>query len=262
MAFMLGSKLTSNIPLTQYLSETASYFRVIEIPTDPRFLSPHFLLNHLSQKTLRTYREEYRFRYTMHAPFVNLGALDYEERSVAVGKFKSALQVAGDLEIPLMTFHPTMVLPENLPQYQECCKYEAANIAALLNEAEELGITLAIENMPSTPEYHRDAMDGKRIAELLSFFPTANFGVTVDIGHALQAQINLENLLSLDRIRHFHFHENDRLTDRHLRIISNLNWWETLLQKLKEKFPQAVGILEMNQLVDQMDSFERLNPFL
>ncbi|TCL64277.1 sugar phosphate isomerase/epimerase [Hydrogenispora ethanolica] len=262
MAFSLGSRLTANLPLSEYLAGIATCFRWVEIPTDPRFLSPYFPLNANSKITLRAYGTQYHFRYSMHAPFVNLGSLDREERLLAIHKFQSAMQVAAELEVSLLTFHPANVRPETVAAFDEICRLETESISLLLDTARQLGVSLLIENMPSAPEFHPTASNGERIRELLAIFTGSEFGVTIDIGHALQAQADIDALLGLERVRHFHLHENDRLSDRHLRIITHLDWWKQLLQKLNERFPQAVGILEMNQLVDQLESFERLHPLL
>ncbi len=261
MPFSLGSRLTPNLPLTRYLTDAATCFHTVEIPTDPRFLSPHFPLNEKSKQTLRVYRERYRFHYTMHAPFVSLGALDPEERGLALNIFRSVITVAAELEIPLITFHPSMLEPSDAASYQEICRYEEESLSRCLAMAQSAGIALAIENMPKDPKFHPEAADGARIRELLSCFPGPGLGVTLDIGHALQAGADLNTLLNLDRIRHFHLHENDRQADRHHRIIANLDWWKGLMAVLNEKFPQAVGILEMNQLIDQMESYHRLQEF-
>ncbi len=262
MAFSLGSRLTSNLPLAEYLAEVASCFRWVEIPTDPRFLSPHFPLNKGSKITLRAYRLQYHFQYSIHAPFVNIGAPESEERLLAIHKFLSAIQIAADLEAPFLTFHPANFRPETGATYEEICRQEADSIALLLQKARVLGVSLFMENMPAAPEFHPDAANGTRLRQLLRLFPEPEFGVTIDIGHALQARADFDVLLGLERIRHFHFHENDRLTDKHLRIIGHLDWWQGLLKQLNERFPQTVGILEMNHLVDQLESFERLKPFL
>ena len=104
--------------------------------------------------------------------------------------------------------------------------------------------------------------DGSRFQELLWLFPEPEFGLTIDIGHALQAGIPPEGLLKMDRIRHFHLHENDRTIDNHQPITTHLEWWEKLFKTLTKKFPDAYGILEMSQFTDQIASLKELQPFL
>lgn len=264
MAFCLGSRLVSSLPLSDYLKTVVSGFRIIELPADPRFLSPHFAYTQAQIRTLRIYQERYQFKLTMHAPFIDcrLGALDVEERSTALQKLFSAMQMASELQIRLFTFHPTTLEPGRPELYRENYRYEEESIAKLLEKAKSLGITLLIENMPKDPIFHPNTSDGSRYQELLWLFPDDHFGLTIDIGHALQAGVSVDSLLIMNRIKHFHIHDNDRCLDRHLAITNQLEWWGKLIKKLTRKFPEASAILEMNQLSDQMSSFYNLKPFI
>ncbi|HPT87768.1 MAG TPA: sugar phosphate isomerase/epimerase family protein [Bacillota bacterium] len=264
MAFSLGSRLVSNMPLSEYLKTVVSGFRVIELPADPRYLSPHFAYTQAQIKTLRIYQDRYQFRLTMHAPFTDcrLGALDPDERSAALQKMYSALQLASELHIRLFTFHPTTLEPGQPEVYRENYRYEEESIAKLLEKARNLGVTLLIENMPKHPHFHPNTSDGSRHQELLWLFPDNHFGLTVDIGHALQAGVSVDSLLKMNRIKHFHIHDNDRCLDRHYAITNQLDWWGKLIKKLTRKFTEASAILEMNQLDDQMTSFYHLKPFI
>ena len=264
MAFCLGSRLVSTMPLADYLKNVVSGFRVIELPADPRFLSPHFAYTPAQIKTLRIYQERYQFKLTMHGPFMDcrLGALDPEERSASLRKMISAMQMASELQIRLFTIHPTTLEPGRPEIYRENYRYEEESIAKLLETAKSLGITVLMENMPKESIFHPNTSDGSRHQELLWLFPDNHFGLTVDIGHALQARVSVDSLLKMNRIKHFHIHDNDRCVDRHHAITNQLDWWGKIIKKLTRKFPEACAILEMNQLDDQMTSLYNLKPFI
>lgn len=264
MPFSLGSRLVTHLPLAQYLKNVVGGFRTIELPSDPRFLSPHFTYTPAQKRALRIYRERYQFNLTMHAPFINcrLGAISAEEREIAFRKVLSAMQLASDLQIRWFTFHPTTLEPHSPEIYRENYRWEEESIARLLKEAKPLGLVLLLENMPLEPDFHPNTADGSRYQELLWLFPEPEFGLTIDIGHALQAGIAIESLLRMDRVKHFHLHDNDRCLDRHLPITNQLEWWSKLIKKLTKHFPEATGILEMVQLEDQLQSYYNLKPFL
>lgn len=262
MAFRFGSRLVTNRPLTDYLREVVRHFQVIELQTDPRYFSPNFSFTINEKKALRIYQEQYGFFFTMHAPYVNLrlGAINIEERQISINIILNAMRLTSDLGIKTFTFHPCTIEPQAPEKYPENCLYEEGSISLLLNEAKKLGITLLIENMPLLPEYHPKTTDGSRFQELLWLFPDPEFGLTLDLGHALQAGVSLESLLKMERIQHFHFHENDRHADLHLSVNTNLDWWSKSLKTIAKQFPNAVGILEMNRLEDQIESLNRLAP--
>jgi len=256
MAFELGSRLDANLPLAEYLKTAAGLFSTLELHSDPGCLSPFLTYNHAQRKTIRIYQERFQFRLTMHAPFreCRLGALDEEIRAISLKKILNAMHLASELQIKLITFHPTSLEPDSPDRYREVAKREEEAIAALLKEAQKLAQVLLIENMPGDPRFHPSAADGVRLQELLWLFPETEFGLTIDIGYALQARVAIDAFLKMERVRHFHLHENDRLRDCHLPINTNLRWWSGLIKKLAANFPEATAILEMNSLDEQLIS--------
>ncbi|NLW49154.1 MAG: sugar phosphate isomerase/epimerase [Firmicutes bacterium] len=261
MAFCLGSRIVSDRPLSAYLQETVHYFKAIELHTDPQCLSPYFAFTIPEKQTIKIYQERFKFRLTMHAPFINLrlGALDREERMVSINIFLNTMRLAADLGVQLITFHPCTLEPNAPNLYSETLLYEEGSIGMLLREAKKLGVILLMENMPRDPLYHPGTCDGSRFQELLWLFQEPEFGLTVDIGHALQAGIAPEAFLKMDRVRHFHLHENDRSTDLHQSIANNQDWWKKLIKSISKKFPDAIGVLEMKRLNEQIESLNLLS---
>lgn len=261
MAFCLGSRIVNNRPLSAYLQETVHYFKAIELHTDPSCLSPHFAFTAAEKRTIRIYQERFQFRLTMHAPFVNLrlGAVEREERMVAVNIFLNVMRLANDLGIELITFHPCSLKPNATEEYSEILHYEEGSLGMLLQEAKKLGVTLLMENMPRDQRYHPSACDGSRFQELLWLFPEPEFGLTVDIGHALQAGITPEAFLKMDRVKHFHIHDNDRNADLHQSVSANRDWWRKICRAIAKKFPDAIAILEMNRMEEQLESLNILS---
>lgn len=260
MFLPLGSRLTANLPLADYLKTATGHFGALELPTDPKHLSPYFTYTASQKSAIRIYQKRFQFRLSLHAPFIDirLGALNLEERQLSIIKMLNAMQLASDLEIELITFHPCSLEADCPEKFAENFCYEEDSLAFLLREAKKLGVTLLLENMPQLSRFHRSNCDGTRFDELLWLFPETNFGVTIDLGHALQSKVSLKSLLKIDRIRHFHLHDNDRIGDSRRPIESNLIWWHKLLVTLKKNFPEAVGILEMNRLADQLKSMQSL----
>jgi sugar phosphate isomerase/epimerase len=260
MSLCLGSRFTARQPLAQYLSIAAHHFRAIELPADPKHLSPYFTYTAHHKHTLSIYQKRYQFQLTMHAPFIGcrLGALDPEERQLSLIKMLATMQLAADLELKWLTFHPCSLEPNAPERYAENCCYEEDSLTCLLKEAQRLGVNLLLENMPRLPLFHPSTCDGSRQQELLWLFPESQFGLTVDLGHALQAKVKIESLLKLERVRHFHLHKNDRQSDAHLPITTNLVWWHKILNRLTTEFPDATAILEMDRLSDQLTSLHCL----
>lgn len=264
MALCLGSRIVANRPLTDYLKAAVLHFKVIELQADPHYFSPNYTLTANEKNIIRIYQERYGFQLTMHAPFKNirLGALDFDERQLAITIFLNTIRIAAEFNIELITFHPCTIEPGKPEIYQENCLFEEGSLAILLNEAKKHGISLLMENMPMAAEFHPKTCDGTRLQELLWLFAGLEFGITIDVGHALQAQVPLDSFLKMERVRHFHFHENDRLLDQHQPILSNQDWWEKAVKTIARNYPQAAAILEMNSLEEQIESCQNLNRML
>jgi sugar phosphate isomerase/epimerase len=265
MAFCFGSRMVGNVPLSNYLRETVQYFPVIELQSDPKFFSSNFGFTANERSALKIYQDRFHFQLTMHAPYsnINLGALSNEERQLGMRIFENTIQISADLGIKLITFHPIPLVPGMTPeQYREACLLEEDSIAQLLKEARKSGVALLMENMPALSEYPPCTRDGARFQELLWLFPEPEFGLTIDVGHALQAGINTDALLKMERIRHFHFHDNNRIEDLHQPILQDLAWWGKLIKGLAKRFPDAAAILEITSLNEQLDSYKNLAKFL
>ncbi len=258
MSFIFGSRLVTNQSLIDYLKFVAPRFKAIELPTDQRLLNANFGFTSPEQQLIKNYQKRYHFKLTIHAPLFNLrlGALDSEIRNTSVAMLKQTIKDAAALNAQVVTFHPCILEPGQPEKYPENCAYEAENIANLLQLATSYGIKLAIENMPRVPEFHPHASDGTRLKELFALFP--ELGMTLDVGHALQAKVELDELLKLKQICHFHLHENDRISDRHFAIETNLPWWQELASQLATNFPNAIGIFEMSELEEQLTSYQNL----
>jgi sugar phosphate isomerase/epimerase len=257
--------MVGNMPLTDYLREAVQHFHIIELQADPKYFSANFAFTANERSALKIYQDRFHFQLTMHAPFsnINLGALVLEERQIAISIFLNTIRISADLGIKLITFHPSPLI-EGMTneQYHESCLLEEGSISLLLKEAKKLGVSLLIENMPAASEYPPGTRDGSRFQELLWLFPEPEFGLTIDIGHGLQAGVSIEALLKMERVRHFHFHENDRVSDLHLPILKNLDWWAKLLKNLSKKFPEATGIIELADIKGQLESFNNLSKSL
>ena len=207
MPFKIGSRIVANRPLTDYLREAVLHFKVIELQADPRYFSANYSLKANEKKIIRIYQERYEFQLTMHAPFINirLGAIDFDERQLAINILLNTMRTAADLNIRLVTFHPCTMEPDKPGLYDQNCLLEEASLAILLQEAKQLGIILLMENMPLIAEFHPKTTDGSRFQELLWLFSEPEFGLTIDLGHALQAQVTIDSLLKMDRIASFPF---------------------------------------------------------
>jgi sugar phosphate isomerase/epimerase len=256
----LGSRLTAKQPPAEYLTNATHHFQVVELPTEPRQLSPYFSYTASQKKTLQIYKKRYQFQLTMHAPFVDLhlGSPEPEKRHLSLIKMLTTMQLAADLEIQCLTFHPCPLELEAPECYAENCCYEEDSLASLLPVAQRLGINLLLKNMPLKPKYHPSTRDGSRMLKLLWLFPEPHFGLTIDLGHALQAKVPIDSLLNLKRVRHFHLHEYDRQGGSYLPISTNLVWWRQILARLDKEFPDAAAILDMDRFSDQLCSLRNL----
>ena len=186
-------------------------------------------------RRLKEYASTYGFEYSLHAPFtdLNIASLNPEVRRLSLKAVEKAIQKAWKLNAGIVVIHPGF---KGALEYFFPGKSLQVNLKAirkLLSLAEELGVRLALENMPkgswailSTVE----DFEGFFVEEGLE-----GLGLALDVGHALtigQVEAFLKKFKG--KISHVHLHDNLGEEDSHLRIGAGKVDWNSTLKALKE----------------------------
>lgn len=148
-----------------------------------------------------------------HTPYYLPIGNPYESlRRAAVEELRQCLRVFAEIGVSLVNVHPDRWAPMHKRDFVVARNRES--LAELLEQAERLGQTLMLENIPGG--FNNSA----ELGELLD--PLPQLGLHLDIGHAnLRVAANTAPQILRAygrRLRHVHLHDNTGNEDLHLPI--------------------------------------------
>jgi len=167
---------------------------------------------------LREAAKSYDIEYTMHAPFadINIASPSQTILDATLKRLTKSLYYAHAIDAKLWVLHPGA--KTGISQFYPNAEWKQnlQSIQSLYAEAEQLGVNIAIENLPakywftmSSPEdFHRFYRE-----------TSLPIGIVLDIGHAhLENQIQPFFSQLADKIIHIHVSDNNGDNDDHLGI--------------------------------------------
>ncbi|MCC6013146.1 MAG: sugar phosphate isomerase/epimerase [Candidatus Verstraetearchaeota archaeon] len=196
----------------------------------------------------------FEIEYTVHSPIldINIASSNDRIRKLAIKIIKNSMEKAVNINAKVYVIHPGLKTPlENfVPNINK--NLNILSLKEILNYGEELGIKVAIENMPARTRCF--------LQNVNEFFELEEEGISpyivLDVGHANTAS-QLEMFLSKlnNKIIHVHLHDNYGIEDEH-RVIGNgnINWQ---LVKSHISFNKICGIVENNTIEEAKISFKK-----
>lgn len=165
---------------------------------------------------------------SVHAPFadINIASTSPSIRNAIMRRLKRSMRFSAKLSSEYWIFHSGVrsAVSDILPGLD--WKINLDSIRALLREARQHSLKIAIENTPKTfPFLIRYSEDLERLYEQLGD-DGLELGVALDVGHAnISGEIDKMIRLFHRRIVHTHLHDNNGDRDSHLGIgFGGINW--------------------------------------
>jgi len=222
----------------------------LELLLEPGFLYPQEI-GGAERTRLRRAFQARGIRPTLHASFynINLASLNPLIRKASLHQLLECLRFAHDLEAEVLIVHAGD-LPGDYPQEFLLLAREKllSSLEEALKEAEELGVTLALENkargrnrgLVQSPEEH---------LELVEVLASPNCRIALDVGHAYTFGFDPREYLEevLPYLAEVHLHDNDGSEDQHRPLGEGTIPFKPLLSTLNESFSGPL-ILEVMTL--------------
>jgi len=184
---------------------------------------------------LKETAKDHGLEYTLHAPFadINIASPSKTMLAASIKRLKQSMQYASDLDAKVWVFHPGA--KTGIGQFYPGAdwKQNCESIAELYKMAEELGVNIALENLPAKYYFFMSKPE-----EFTRFYRDTSLpvGIVLDLGHAnLEGQIEPFFNLLADKIVHFHASDNDGSDDQHLGIGKgkiDYDWFSQTLKKI------------------------------
>ena len=218
----------------------------------------HDRLDSKRVKRLREFAASSGVRYTVHTPIVdvNIASASDPFRKLSVKLVTQSIKCAYDLGANLAVVHPGSTSPLDSFYPNSHWAYNISSLRKITSYAEDLGVTVAIENMAAhtncflqRPHEFRRLMDDGIYAKM-----------TLDVGHAHTLSLLKEYVDKFkDQIAHVHIHDNMGEVDQHLAVGKGTIDWKWLGSRLS--FTSIDGIIESLSLDDAVASLERSRHF-
>lgn len=164
----------------------------------------------------------------VHAPLndINIASINEEMRKASVKEVKKSIELASTIGAEIVTVHPGLYSPLSV-YWDGATDTSKKSLRELQGYAEEMGVTLALENLPemwlsmcSTSEETRD------------FLKELDIEFCLDIGHANTAN-ELDEFLDFSPVN-VHLHDNVGEDDVHLKLGDGEISFEHFLKSLTD----------------------------
>jgi sugar phosphate isomerase/epimerase len=239
-------------PFSETLKRVAEHFSLWEIVGDLRQLLP----------AIRTEFVEltpsYDIEFSLHAPFndLNIAALNYQLRQIALDYLKEAIIISEELGIKMISFHPGHLCPSGVYNLDLVKETNQNSIIELARFAEDRSVKLALENMPI-----KHWTLGNTASDILGLIKDTQLGICLDVGHA-NIMGDIDNFLAhIDKIFNVHIHDNLGKRDEHLVLgEGNIDIF-SIVNKLATRYSGNL-IIESNNLSEGILSRDYLKEIL
>jgi sugar phosphate isomerase/epimerase len=193
----------------------------------------------------------YKFKTSVHSPLsdINIASLNESIKKASVKEIKDSIDLASKINASAVVVHPghmaflarefpDEIMNNSLKSLNECLKY-----------AEEHGISLCVENMPDM-----EGLICKSLDELYELTQELGTLMTIDVGHAHNMGLSVDEMLKYDNIGHIHLSDNDGSFDNHDAIGSKNIDFELLFKGLNKKKFNGVCVIEVKKQDEILES--------
>jgi sugar phosphate isomerase/epimerase len=235
-----------NFPVKPFMSELESIFDMgfdyLELTMDPPQAHHSLIREHRTQ--LVQSLDRYRMGIVCHLPsFLSIADLTKSIRDASVKEMTDSLVVASEVGAVKVVLHPWYVTGLGALVVDQTKQYGLDGIEVIAEKADQLGLTLCLENLfPQTGSL----AEPDDFVEILHRFPTLK--LTLDLGHAHIGRNRKYRSVEFierfgDRITHIHASDNFGKEDSHLPIgAGNINFRKIVKALRKIGYDQTVTL--------------------
>ena len=196
-------------------------------------------LNKKRISVLREISQSHQKKFTVHSPFadINISSPSKPMLNFMLNRLKRSMNFAKDLDAKLWVLHPGIMTGISMFYPGMDWRQNVESIKFLSNYAKDLGIKIAVENLPerygfimSTPE---------QFNKLYKESDLEDVGIVLDTGHSnLEAKTEAFLRKFPDKIVQIHISDNMGTDDQHLGVgHGNIDWnnFTKILSEIKYK---------------------------
>jgi sugar phosphate isomerase/epimerase len=184
---------------------------------------------------LKEAAKSYNLEYSLHGPFadINIASPSKSMLNASMKRLKQSMVIANAMDAKVWVFHPGAKTGIGQFYPDGDWKQNCQSIQELYKSAEELGLNIALENLPAKYYFFMSKAE-----DFTRFYHDTNLpvGIVLDLGHAnLEGQIEPFFNMLTDKIVHIHASDNDGNEDQHLGLGHgkiDYTWFAETLNKI------------------------------
>jgi len=208
---------------------------------------------------LKETAKSYDLEYTVHAPFadINIASPSPTMLNASLKRLTKSLYHAHALDAKLWVFHPGA--RTGISQFYPGAEWKqnTQSIQELYDEAKQLGVNIAVENLPAKYWFLMS-----RPEDFDKFYKETGLpiGVVLDIGHAnLESQTDPFFDKLADKIVHIHVSDNKGIDDDHFGIGYGTINYPSIAKTLKKiGYNQRVIVESCDHVPESLAKLEKL----
>jgi sugar phosphate isomerase/epimerase len=195
----------------------------------------------------------YDLELSAHAPMsdINIGSLNERIHLAVMDELVHALEACRRLNMDVMTVHPAFMTPLAFVSKERVKEVTRASLRRLDSLSQELGVKVALENMPRSPFSMATTPQA-----LVGMIEGTELGICLDVGHANTMGLLPEFMALKPRLVNLHVHDNMGRYDEHLPIGDGTVDFDLVVSKLSDYGGRFV--IESRGVADALVSRDRL----
>jgi len=218
-------------------------------------------LNKQRVTALNETAQSHDFEYTLHCPFadINIASPSKPMLNASLKRLRQSMKYASQLNVELWVLHPGLITGITPFYPGSDWTQNVQSIQKLHKTAKELGLRIAIENLPQ--KYGSVMKTPEDFNRLYTDTSLTDIGIVLDTGHAnLEAQIEPFLEKFSDKIFELHLSDNMGKQDQHLGIGYGKIDWQNLAQTLKRI--SFTGTIMVESVYNVPESLTKLRQLL
>ncbi|MGB9937969.1 MAG: sugar phosphate isomerase/epimerase family protein [Methanobacterium sp.] len=201
----------------------------------------------------------YNLKTSVHSPLsdINPASLNESIRKASIKEIKESIDLASKIDAEVVVAHPghapflsrdfrNEIMEKSFKSLKECHEY-----------AEKQGIELCVENMPDM-----EGMICNNLDELYELTSKIRTTMTLDVGHAHNMGISVDDMLKYDNIGHIHLSDNDGSFDNHDALGTKDIDFKSLFRMLKKINFKGICVIEVKDKDEILESFNYVKSLL
>ena len=194
------------------------------------------------------------FKYTIHSTIIdlNIASLNKAIQKTSINEIAKSVDLANTMDSDIVVVHPGSIAFLARPFEDKVLAKCRESLIICQNYAEDLGIKLAVENMPNIPGFlYQD------IEELNKLCTDLDMAMTLDIGHGAVCGFS-EDKMYFDSVKHIHLSDNNYDNDMHYTLGEGSIDFKTAIDIFEKNDYNGVYVIEVNDKESVIKSIEYL----